>query len=143
MGFDMDYTAELLKVCGIALLCSVCALILGKTSGSLVFCLRIGGGVLILGGLLVILKDNVEALLEMTSFLGSSQGTGVRAFSLMLKALGIAFISKICSDVCRDCGEGTLAGGIEGVGRIAIISLCIPIVAEILEYASAVLAAGS
>lgn len=139
----MDYTVELLKVCGIALLCSVCALVLGKTSGSLVFCLRIGGGVLIFGVLLVVLKDNVETLLEMTSFLGSSQGMGARAFSMMLKALGIAFISKLCSDVCRDCGEGTLAGGVESVGKIAVISLCIPIVVEILEYASAILEAGT
>lgn len=139
----MDYTVELLKVCGIAVLCSVCVLVLGRSSGSIGFCVRIGGGVLIFGGLLIILKDNVESLLDMTSFLGSAEGIGTRAFSLMLKALGIAFISKFCSDVCRDCGEGTLASGVESVGRIAIVSLCIPIVAEILKYASDILDAGS
>lgn len=134
---------DLLKVCGIAILCSVCLVILGRLAGGIGFAVRIGGSVLIFGALLMMLGENTEMIRDMTSFLGGAEGLASRAFSLMLKALGIALISKFCSDICRDCGEGGLAGGVESVGRIAIISLCIPVVAEILGYASAILDSGA
>ena len=136
----MDYTAELFKVGGIAVLCSVCLVIIGQISGKMSFALRIGGSILIFGVLLLILRKNTEAISNMLSVLG--EGVALSAFSLMLKALGIAFVSKFCSDICRDCGEATLAGGVESVGKIAIISLCIPVVSEILGYASTILEAG-
>ena len=136
----MDYTAELFKVGGIAVLCSVCLVIIGQISGKMSFALRIGGSVLIFGVLILILRKNTEAISDMLSVVGES--VALSAFSLMLKALGIAFVSKFCSDICRDCGEATLASGVESVGKIAIISLCIPVVAEILGYASAILEAG-
>ena len=139
----MDYTVDLLKVCGVAILCSVCLVILGRFAGGMGFAVRIGGSVLIFGALLMMVSENTAIMREMTSFLGGTDGLASQAFSLMLKALGIALVSKFCSDICRDCGEGSLAGGVESVGRIAIISLCIPVVAEILGYASAILDSGA
>ena len=139
---DMDYTADLLRVCGVAILCSVCLLVMGRGSAGVASALRIGGGVLIFGSLLLILGKNVEVLEGLFDVVDGSADLAARAFSLMLKALGIAFISKFCSDVCRDCGEATLAGGVESVGRLAIISLSLPVVAEIIGYASAILQSG-
>ena len=50
----------------------------------------------------------------------------------MLKALGMALVSKLCADVCRDSGETALAGGVESAGRIAILVLSLPTFAKIL-----------
>lgn len=138
----MDYTAELFRVCGIAILCSVCLLALGRFSGGIGFAVRIGGAVLIFGTVIATLWENVSVLQGLVFRLGTEGDLVSESFLLMLKALGIALVSKFCSDVCRDCGEGSLAGGVESMGRIAIISLCIPILAEILEYASQILEAG-
>jgi stage III sporulation protein AD len=51
----------------------------------------------------------------------------------MLKALGMALISKLCADVCRDTGESALASGVESVGKIAIFALAVPTFVKILE----------
>ena len=51
-------------------------------------------------------------------------------------------ICKLCADICRDCGESSLASGIEGAGRIAIISLCIPVIGELMRLALKILEMG-
>jgi stage III sporulation protein AD len=61
----------------------------------------------------------------------------------MIKALGIALIGKVCADVCKECGEGGLAQGVETVAGALIFSLSVPILSGILEFAVDVLSRGS
>ncbi len=138
----MDYTAELLKVCGIALLCSACLLVIGKLCTSVGTLIRVGGGVLIFGVFIFVLSANINSLEETFNAAPVNSDYFGEAFSLMLKALGIALLCRFCADVCRDCGEGTMANGVESVGRMAIFSLCIPIITDILAYASQVMEIG-
>ena len=136
----MQYSDELLRACGVAIICVILILTVGRMSSGVGFAIRVGGIVLIFGIFLVILKENIgdiEAMIDSgvipnTPYLS-------RAFSLMIKALGITLITKLCSDICRDCGEGTIANTVDIVGRVSIVSMCIPIVSEILGYASEML----
>ena len=138
----MQYFGEMLKVGGIAIIC-VTLIMLTRSASGIALVVRVGGSVLIFGVFLSVLRENVEALEEVVSLSAGYGGSYVsKAFSLMLKALGIALLSKLCADVCRDCGEGTLASGVEGVGRMAIFSLCLPIISEIIEYAAKTLDMG-
>lgn len=62
--------------------------------------------------------------------------TGVESyFTLMLKALTICICCKISSDICRDCGEVSLASRVELAGRVGIIIISLPIVQQLLEIA--------
>ncbi len=140
LACNMDYLSELLKAAGISVICAVCLLIVGRLQGGASSLLRIGGTVVICGMVAAMLGSVVGELKDVFSAV-SGEGFG-HAFSLMLKALGIALISRFCADICRDSGESTLAGGVESVGRIAIFSLCIPVLSDILEYAAYVLKMG-
>ena len=136
----MQYSDELLKACGVAIICLAVILGVGQMSQSLGFAARVGGAVLIFGILLAVIKGNIEGLEEIIASYSMTDSTYFsRAFSLMVKVLGISLVSKLCSDVCRDCGEGGLANGVDGVGRAVILSMCIPIVSEILGYAAQIL----
>ncbi len=50
----------------------------------------------------------------------------------MLKALGITYLTFICSSVCRDCGESSVAAGVESVGKAELILLSLPLLRDIL-----------
>jgi stage III sporulation protein AD len=52
--------------------------------------------------------------------------------SSILKALGIAALTQISADVCRDCGEGSAASGVELIGRLELIILCLPLIENII-----------
>ena len=51
---------------------------------------------------------------------------------VLLKALGVASVVQITSDICKEAGEGTVAGQIEMVGKAEILLFSIPILARLL-----------
>ena len=57
----------------------------------------------------------------------------------MLKAFGVALISHICAEVCRECKSTTLADTVLFAGKVELLLLCIQPVTEILKNAAALL----
>lgn len=68
-------------------------------------------------------------------------GETARYADILLGALGIALMTGMCADMCRDCREPSLAGYVEMAGRLEILILCLPLIAEILEAVSGLLQA--
>lgn len=54
-------------------------------------------------------------------------------FKQLLKMLGIAYIAEFCSNLCRESGYHAIAGQIELFGKIAIITVSIPILTYLVE----------
>lgn len=53
--------------------------------------------------------------------------------TLILKAIGIAYITSIGAELSRDAGEGAIASVVEMAGKISILLLAVPVIAAILE----------
>ena len=125
---------EIIKICGIGLLAALSALILKSLKGEYAALVRIGGVVLLFG---IAIIGTREILSDMSDILSDK---GVEPYvSMLLKALGIGIVTKICSDVCRDCGEGSVASGVELSGKISILALCVPQLKELMGYVSELL----
>ncbi len=62
--------------------------------------------------------------------------------ALPLKALGIAILTQVCADICRESGESGLGGGVELVGKLEILLLCLPFMEQILSIAKELLQMG-
>ncbi len=56
-------------------------------------------------------------------------------FTLVLKCVCTAFICKLASDICRDCGESSLGSKVEMGGRIVIVVQTLPLLKNIFETA--------
>lgn len=52
---------------------------------------------------------------------------------IMFKVLGIALITQIISDICRDSGESALAGQTEVAAKILIVTLILPLLQAVVE----------
>ena len=52
------------------------------------------------------------------------------------KVLAVAWLAQITADLCREMGSATLAGYVELFGRVEILILSLPILEEVLEWAS-------
>ncbi|MBQ9784735.1 MAG: hypothetical protein IJW29_04460 [Clostridia bacterium] len=61
---------------------------------------------------------------------------------ILFKALGIALVSEICASICRESGEGGIASGVELVGKLEILLLCVPMMENILGLAKSLLEMG-
>lgn len=62
-----------------------------------------------------------------------SSSVSIDNIKILYKAIGTAFIIQYTADLCRDCGVGTVASKIEIAGKIYIISLCIPLVRNLVS----------
>lgn len=125
---------EILKICGIALLSVSVTTIVGSINKNIVFALRLGGTILLFGLISVAVSRHLD---DIRNIFDKILGDGFeREGEIMIKALGISFITKICSDICKDAGEGSLASGVETVGKLSLVGLALPLISSITEYVS-------
>ena len=121
---------ELLKICGVAIICAAASALRGKSSDGIGLAVRLGGTVAVVGLAVSLVLRVVEYLQGMELSQLPSQ-----YFSVMLRALGVCVLSRICSDVCKDSGETTAAGAVESAAKFALILLSLPILEELISYA--------
>ena len=61
---------------------------------------------------------------------------------ILLKALGIAFLTETAASICRDSGETTLAGWVETAGKLEILLLSFPLIRTVLDTVATLLGKG-
>lgn len=133
----------MLRAAGVAMAALVVLLVLRGVGGSFSVFVKIGAALLLLGLVIIELARGVSAIRDIAfEFIDENSFVGT-SLSVMMKALGIALIGRICSDVCRECGESGLAQGVESAAGVVIFMLSLPILREILEFASEVLSGGA
>lgn len=121
---------DILKICGIAVLCSIMGAVLGRTLGGVATALKLAGLCMVLGGAVALVGETVKEL----SFWTQTKEVA-EYIPIMTKALGIAVLCRICSDVCRDCGEATLAAAVESAGKLTLVLLAMPMIKRLAQYA--------
>lgn len=75
------------------------------------------------------LSEIVDSLNELSSGMGEISSY----LKIMFKVLGIALITQIISDICRDSGESALAGQTEVAAKILIVTLILPLLQAVVE----------
>ena len=86
---------------------------------------------------ILVLSYVISAVAPFVSFIkGISAECGAENyFVLMLKSLAISFCCKMSSEICRDCGENSLASRIELAGKASIVIISLPVVQQLLDIA--------
>ena len=75
---------------------------------------------------------------ETAGFLASLTEAG-EGISVILKALGISWLTAAAADLCRASGEPSLAGWLETAGRVELTLLSLPLMRELLVLAGGAL----
>ena len=58
---------------------------------------------------------------------------GKEYFPIILKVLGIAYITEFAAAICQDAGEKSIASKVELAGKIAIFLAAIPVFTSLLD----------
>ena len=48
-------------------------------------------------------------------------------FTILCRALGITWLTQLGTDICKDCGEQTIATAVTLCGRILLVGLSLPL----------------
>ena len=84
---------------------------------------------------LAVLFWKVEPLLDTVQTLFSGLPFSWEYGSLLIKGLGICFLTQTAADVCRDAGETALADKAELSGKITLLALSAPLFERVAELA--------
>jgi len=126
---------DTLTVCAFSLV-SLCVVVLVRQLRQELVPLTVAAiGIIMLGYLLLTLSP----VLSFISDTAEQSGLG-GYFTVLVKALAIALSCQVCSEICRDCGESSLASKVELAGKIGIIILSLPILKQLLTMAKEMLA---
>jgi len=118
------------KLCGGALLCVIAVLLL-KSAGGSPLPLQWTGSVMLTGAALLMLAP----ILAWVSEVCRQTGVGDMA-TLLFKGLGVALLTQLCADFCRQAGEGQLASGVELAGKAELLLLCLSPLKELFALAA-------
>lgn len=55
---------------------------------------------------------------------------------ILIKCLGICYVTKFAGDICLDCGQSSLASKVDLAGKIAILVVSIPLFVTLIDIAS-------
>ncbi len=81
------------------------------------------------------IAPEAENLLSLMDNFESISSIGEGALKIMLKAFGILLVGTVASDICRDNGEGAIAGVVELGMKVLAISCALPVFTAVVEIA--------
>ena len=125
---------DVIRICAVALICAVGALVLKGINSNVGVAVRLIATIAVFS---FIALGTARFFNEVVGAVGAE--LSAEYATSMLKALGIGLLCGICADICRDCGEGTVASCVETVGNLAILFLCVPLFEELMGYARGLL----
>lgn len=122
------------EICGVALLLAVCAYVLREFGWR-------GTPVFVTFGALLLLRTVFVAATPVFRFLSSLGGDLAPdgTVAVVLKILGIGYLTSLTAGTCRGLGEGTLASVVETAGRGGVLLLALPFFGELVAYATEIL----
>ena len=122
-------------IVGLGLIAAVITIIMRQYKPEYAMFVSIMSGVSIL---LIVFAYISPAIEEMEKLLGHINAE--TDFSeILIKALGVCYITQIACDSCKDAGETAIAGKLELAGKIAIVILSLPMFTELTDIVLALI----
>jgi stage III sporulation protein AD len=121
---------NIVQIVGIGLLTTIMIVLL-KQNNAHIYALLLStvAGIIIFMAMI----DKVGYVIRVFEDLAGEASVNQFYLGTILKIVGIAYIAEFGAQVCKDAGEGSIAGRIEFAGKIFIMVLAMPIVAAVLE----------
>lgn len=83
--------------------------------------------------LLFIMSDMIAALVQEFASLTDKTGINREYVEIIVKTVGIAYISEFASQILKDAGENSTASKVELGGKVSILCITLPIISNFLE----------
>lgn len=118
---------DIFKLTGIALSITALTVTVRKVKPELGMQTALAGGAVLLAIGLTELSGLADTVRSIMGELGQDGGITELAF----KVTGIAYMTQLAADVCRDSGETALASKTELCGRLIMVSAAVPTITRL------------
>ena len=123
---------NLISICGICIVASILCSLFGIISKEYSVYIKLVAGASVLSIVIFYISPITETIYTLYEKAGADD----EYLTILFKALGICYITQFASDICKDCGETTLAVQAEIAGKIALMLLALPLFGTLSELIS-------
>ena len=81
----------------------------------------------------LLLLGQLEPIFSQMEEILQQAGIGTEYIAVLLKSLGICYITQLAADTCRDAGESAIASKMELAGKITVLTLAVPYFTGMLQ----------
>lgn len=120
---------DIWQIVGLALIVTVIGVVLRQFRPEIALQLTILAGVAIF----LLILGKIKIIIELLQNLADQASISSYYLLIVLKIVGIAYVSEFGAQICRDAGEGALASKVEIAAKVTVLILAIPIITAILE----------
>lgn len=126
---------EWLRLIGFCLLAGAMVMMIRQMQPQTAALLSVAFGVLMVGTALGQIAGYMEAV---RSFL-NTLNLDAQYFKVMVKSMGVVLVTQLAVQACEDMGASSVARHAEFAGRLALLSVAVPVFMELTQMAVDVL----
>ena len=116
------------QVAVLAAVGAVCAATIKKQTPDMALALTICAVTLIL----TVAMTTFRPIRELMDTLAERAGLSAAVLSPVIKTVGVAILTRVSAELCRDAGEGGLASAVEIAGGACALLVCLPLFEAVL-----------
>lgn len=117
------------EVAAVAVVGAVCAAVIKKQTPDMALVVTLCAVTLILGTAMAVF----EPVRELMDSLGEQAGLSAAVLAPVIKTVGIALLTRVCAELCRDANESGIAAAVEIAGGGCALLVCLPLFQAVLE----------
>ncbi|MBP3627097.1 MAG: stage III sporulation protein AD [Clostridia bacterium] len=120
---------DIIKILSILIIAAILAIVLKQYKEEYALIISVAAGIIAL----LFAAEKIISPINMLREKIEEFGIKSEYFSTAIKGLGLAYISSFIGDICRDCGQSSLAEKAEIAGKCAVFILCVPLSLTLLD----------
>lgn len=119
-------------VCAVGIIASLLAIVLKKNNSEYSFALVVCTSAIIITYITGAVIDSVSKVSE----LFSESGMSVTYLTILLKCVGICFLTEFTCDACKDAGQASLSNIVLFSGKIFVLITAFPLFSQLFSMVS-------
>ncbi len=120
---------ELLKVIGLAFVVIVAVTVVKQTKPEFAVLVGVAGSILIFFYII----DLLEQAFGIFSYILENTGLNSELFVILLKIIGIGYLTEFSANICADSGNNAVASKILLAGKLVIFVMAIPVIKSLID----------
>lgn len=126
---------DTVKIAAIAVAAALCSVVVKKNVAELGMVLALCAGAIILSCSL----GALEGVKELMDTLADTAGLSPAVLAPVVKTVGIAVLTRVSAELCRDAKEGGIAAFVETAGAAAALFVSLPLLKTVLSMVTGLL----
>ena len=120
---------EIVKIVGVAFVTAIASLLIRATKPELAFAITVTGVIVCL----VFILDALQGSMQVLDSIGKLTGIDGGLVRVLLKIVGIAYVTEFSSTILTDFGASSVASKVVLGGKLTIVVMSFPIIQGLLE----------